>query len=863
MARTIDIESRIAALSPAMRKLLRQRLGRADPGDVFTMSISRRPDPDVAPLSYSQERVWFLSRMEPENPVTNRPFALRHRGPLETGILERVLNKIMERHEILRATVAEREGIPVQNIAPALSVRLPVKDFSKIPLSEKFDHVGAFAGEETRKPFDLSIGPLLRATLLRLDAQDHILLVVVHHILFDGWSAKVFTREIETLYTDFIANRTPSLPNLPIQYADYAHWQRVGFDSGRMTPHLAYWKEALDNAPPELLLPEDRPRAGAVTWGGVQRSCPLSPALTESLRRIGNRDGATLFMVLLAAFNVLLYRYSNQEDIVLGAPVAGRIAPETENLIGFFVNTLVLRNDLSGNPSFRQFLGRVKQTCIDAISYQDAPFEKVVEVLNTGRDMHRSPLFQVLFNFENLSRQEEGAQSSTWEEFEFDPEVASFDLDLEITEKHGEFFCKLTVNRALFNAETAQRMLGHYETLLAGIAETPDRLLSDLPLMTEPECFRILVEWNATKASYPQDKCIHQLFEEQAARNPDSVAVTFGGSHLTYGELNVRANRLAHHLIHLGVSPDQLVAVGMERSIELIVGLLAILKAGGAYVPLDPEYPDDRLAHMLNDCAPAALITQERLKERWNRFASGIPVIELDGGAGLWSDCSIVNPDPVDLGLASHHLAYVIYTSGSTGTPKGVMIEHRSIVNHTIWQCGAFAFDANDAILQRTPLSFDAAMWEIWSPLSIGARVVLPKDSLEAKDPSALAELIQTGKISVVQFVPSLLRQFALRQVVFPCCYIFCGGESLGLDLVEWALPLSTHGLVNLYGPTEATIVATSWIVPRNVAGMEAVPIGRPIANTRIYILDSHGQPVPAGVSGEIYVGGAGWPGDT
>ena len=865
MARPIDIEKRIAALSPDMREQLRRRLAGEGPSDSLSISIPRRPDKNVAPLSYAQERLWFLSRLEPESPVNNRPFALRHRGPLEAGILERVLCKIIERHEILCTTVFEKAGIPVQKIAAAWSVRLMEKDFSKILPSEKSELVDAFIVAETRKPFDLAVGPLLRATLLRLDTHDHVLLVVVHHMLFDGWSAKVFADEIETLYTGYVENKAPSLPDLPIQYADYAHWQRAAFDSGRMTNHLNYWEKTLKNAPPELALPKSRPKVGAQAWEGVQRSCLLPSALTASLRNLGNRDGATLFMVLLAAFNALLYRYSNQEDIVVGVPVAGRTAPKTENLIGFFVNTLALRNDLSGNPSFRQFLGRVKQTVLDAISHQETPFEKVISQLNPDRVLNRSPLFQVWFNFENFPRRGDQAGTPAWEELEFDPGVAPFAIDLEISEKGGGLSCKLTVNRAIFDVETAERMLGHYATLLAGIAEAPDQLLSDLPLMTEPECRRIAEEWNRIGRVYSPDRCIHRLFEEQAARNPEGTAVSFGNCHLTYGELNTRANRLAHFLIRLGVGPDLRVAMGMERGIELIVGMLAVLKAGGAYVPLDPEYPDDRLSHMLNDCAPVALLTQAGLKEKWKRFGPGIQVIELDSDTELWSGCSSANPGAGEPGLISQHLAYVIYTSGSTGTPKGVMVTHHNVVRLFKATEAWFSFNDRDVWTLFHSYAFDFSVWEIWGALLYGGRlVVVPRDT--SRSPQDFYSLLCREKVTILNQTPGAFRQLAAAQAGTPQAHflrkVIFGGEALDVSTLrpwyERNDPRNTE-LVNMYGITETTVHTTYRpLQPADVDHRGGSPIGVRIPDLRIYILDPRGNPVPVGITGELYVGGSG-----
>ena len=605
-----EFSAQNARLSSAKQALLQKRLAAALESSNTSQAIQPRPDPSVAPLSFAQERFWFLSRLEPDNPTNNRPFALRFKGTLNVSALESAFSEILTRHHILRTRLSDLDGFPVQKISPAQPQSLPVVDLTGA--ADPAKAAMTFAAQESQKTFAMNEAYLIRAFLLRLDEKDHVLLVVPHHMLFDAWAVQVFLREIGALYDAFVLNKPSPLSELPIQYPDYAHQQRRQLEEGHFEKQLSYWKEKLSGAPQNLELPTDHSRPAMKTYRGAKRSMTLSSSLTESLHELGRKEDSTLFMTLLAGFAVLLYRYTNHDDMVLGTPIAGRQFDGTQALIGFFVNTLALRIDLSANPSFRSMLGRLKETAIEAFSNQDLPFEKLLEGLRLKRNPDRAPLFQVMFNFENVPRSSHETESVSMEEFDFDPGTAPFDLDMEIIEGDEGLSCRLTFNTALFDPGTAERMLGHYESLLEGIVANPQERISDLPLLSEVEKHQLLVEWNDTEADYPKDQCLHELFEAQVERTPDVVAVVFEQQQLTYRELNSRANQLAHYLRKQGVGPEVLVGICVERSLEMIIGLLGILKAGGAYVPLDPSYPRERLAFMLEDTGTPVLVTQKK-----------------------------------------------------------------------------------------------------------------------------------------------------------------------------------------------------------------------------------------------------------
>jgi len=606
--------------------------------------ISPRGESPLLP-SFSQQRLWFLNQLEPDSSIYNVPVAFRLTGPLNVAALEQSLNEISRRHEALRTTFSVVDGQPAQVIAPKLNLTLPVLDLRELTEIERDAEVQRLVVEEAQAPFDLAQGPLLRASLLRLGQEEHVLMLTMHHVVSDGWSLNVLFRETTTLYQAFSTGEPSPVPELPIQYADFALWQRQWLQGEELESQLAYWKEQLDGIPPVLELPTDRPRPAVETFRGAKQSLFLPKSLTQSLKSLSQEEGVTLFMTLLAAFQTLLHRYTGLDDIVVGSPIAGRKQVETEELIGFFVNTLVLRTNLSGEPTFRELLRRVREVALKAYDHQDLPFEKLVEELHPERNLSHSPLFQVMFVLQNTPKQVLELPGLSLSSLEVESGTAKFDLTLSMTETELGMQGSLEYKTDLFDTSTIQRMLGHFQILLESIAANPDRSISDLPLLTDAEQHQLLIEWNDTKADYP-DQCIHQLFEAQVERTPDAVAVVFGTERLTYHELNRRANQLAHYLRSLGVGPEVLVGICLERSLEMVVGLLGILKAGGAYVPLDPEYPKERLAFMLEDAQVSVLLTQEQLQEGLGECEA--QVVCLDSGWEVISQERARRSSPVE-----------------------------------------------------------------------------------------------------------------------------------------------------------------------------------------------------------------------
>ncbi|HJX28022.1 MAG TPA: amino acid adenylation domain-containing protein, partial [Thermoanaerobaculia bacterium] len=713
-------------------------------------------------------------------------------------------------------------------------------------------------------PFDLARGPLIRAGLLRLGPREHVVVVTMHHIVSDGWSIGVLLRELSILYDTFAAGRPSPLPELPVQYADFAVWQREWLTGEVLEAQLGYWREQLSGAPAVLELPADRPRPAVRSVKGGQRSAALPLELSEALGWLARQWGATPFMVLLAAFQALLGRLTGQEDLTTGSPVANRNRGETEGLIGFFVNTLVLRGDLSGAPGFGELLARVRETALGAYAHQDLPFEKLVAEIQPERDLSRSPLFQVMLIVQNLPR----AARDGWRLVAL-PEgggTAKFDLTLFFGEAaEGGWAAQAEYRRDLFDDSTIDRLLAHFTALLTAVVQAPERRVTELPLLRDAERQQLLVEWNDTAAvSTAQDVCLHELITTQLARDPEAVAVTFEGESLTCRELDRRAGCLANTLRRLGVGPERRVGVAMERSLEMVVALLGVLRAGAAYLPLDPSYPPERLAFMLEDGLgeegePPVLLTQKRLLDTLPSLQGRILCLEAgwdgNGESGSLRDVEVL-PD---------HPAYVIYTSGSTGRPKGVVTTHRAIVNRLLWMQQAYGLTAEDRVLQKTPFSFDVSVWELFWPLLAGARMVLARPGGH-QDPDYLVDLIERERVTTLHFVPSMLQVFLEHPLKHPeverCASlrtVVCSGEALPFDLQErfWSRFPRGVGLHNLYGPTEAAVDVTSWACERESA-LRSVPIGRPIANLRIHLLDAGLHPVPAGVPGELHIGGVG-----
>ncbi|WP_431878862.1 non-ribosomal peptide synthetase/MFS transporter [Micromonospora marina] len=809
--------------------------------------ITPRPSGAQVPLSYAQERVWFMDQLAPGEAAYHIAVPLRVRGPLDVDALRAALTALADRHESQRTRFpADADGRPTVVVADTADVPLTVVEAPDEAAAQAL--VDAAAAE----PFDLANGPLLRALLIRLAADDHVLFLAQHHIVGDGWSVDVLLRDLITLY------RGGEPPALPIQYGDFAVWEAQELDGPQARAHVDYWKQRLAGVTP-LELPLDRPRPATQTYRGDFVEFQLDPVATEALNTLTRDSGGTLFMTLLAAYQVLLARHAGQDDFAIGASVAGRSAPELENVVGMFINMLPLRADLGDDPTFAELLERTRRTVLDGFEHAEVPFAKVVHELGLPRDVSRSPVFQTMFvlqnyemgRFRGVSRTDEVTFS--WTPMEL--QATRFDFELHAVETVDGLWGKLVFNTDLFDRVSVERMAQRWTTLLDAVVAAPGTPVSRLPLLPAAER-DLLAAWNDTTADFPRAETLHGPIEERAAATPDAVAVTIDGHSRTYAELNAQANRVAHRLRAAGVGPETLVGVCAERSVELVAGLLGVLKAGGAYLPLDPEYPADRLAFMVGDADAPVVLVQSHLRDVLPD--TGATVLELDD-ATVWADRPDTDPAPT---AGPEHLAYVIYTSGSTGRPKGVPNTHRGIVNRLDWMQRTYGLGADDAVLQKTPASFDVSVWEFFWPLRTGARLVLAKPGGH-KDAGYLRDLLVSERITTAHFVPSMLTVFlaedgveaatALRRVI-------CSGEELPLaSAADFTARLPWCGLHNLYGPTEAAIDVTAWACePDRLAQVTSVPIGAPIANLRLHVLDPSGAQCPVGVAGELHIGGVG-----
>ncbi|WP_193197381.1 non-ribosomal peptide synthetase [Nostoc sp. MG11] len=810
------------------------------------------------PLSFAQQRLWVLAQLEPDSSFYNMFKAVRLNGRVDIEVLERSLNEIIRRHEVLRTTFSAVEGTPVQVIAPHATMKLSVVDLQGLSGQQQSEQLQFLATQDQLQPFNLTKGLLLRVTLVQLKSESYALLLTMHHIIGDGWSMGVFIKEFSSLYRGFLVGEASPLSELPIQYADFTIWQRQWLQGKALQTSINYWKQQLANAPPLLELPTDRPRPSVQTFRGWCFSFQLDAKLTASLKELSQKSGTTLFMTLMAAYATLLFRYSGQEDILLGTPIASRNHQDIEGLIGFFVNTLVMRTRLEGNPSFSELLMQVRSTCMDAYANQDLPFEQIVEALQIERSLSHSPLFQVMFALQNAPMEQLETPDFVIAPLHLDNVNAKFDLTLQMWETNTDQGNSLQgfwqYNTDLFDEDRIARMTGHFQTLLAGIVANPQASVGTLPLLTERERHQLLVEWNDTYTAYPHTKSIHQVFEEQVEQTPESVAVVYEDESLTYRELNDRANQLAHYLQSLGVGTEVLVGICVERSLEMIVGILAILKAGGAYVPLDSSYPQERLAHMLNDSQVSILLTQEQLRAQIPETNAQIVCLDTDWEPVI-SKYSQENP----ISEASrHNLAYVIYTSGSTGKPKGITVTHQA-VNRLVCNTNYVKLTANHRVAQASNAAFDAATFEIWGALLNGARLVgITKEVLLS--PPQLATQLQEQQIDFL-FVTTALFNQLVSQVpgIFKTLQtVLFGGEAVEPNWVRTVLHQPPKRLLHVYGPTENTTFSSWYLVQEVPEGATNLPIGQPIANTQIYILDRHLQPVPIGVPGELCIGGDG-----
>ena len=807
----------------------------------------------TAPLSFAQQRLWFLDQYEPENILYNISAAIRMKGALNVVALERGLGEILKRHEALRTTFSIVDDRPVQVINEVRDFSLTVIDLGESAPEKNEATAARLVAEESRQPFNLSEGPLLRIKLLRLAENDHVLLVTMHHIISDGWSIKVLMREIGELYEAYANKREAALSDLPIQYADFAAWQRDWLEGERLEEQLSYWRSQLADAPPLLELPTDRPRPKFKTFHGADVLLSFSKSLSKDIARLSHREGATLFMILLAGFSTLLYRYSGQHDILVGTPIANRNRAETESLIGFFINTLILRTRFLEQMTFRELLGQVRETALEAYAHQDLPFEKLVEELQPERTLSHSPIFQVVFHLQNAVTETLNLSGLSMSQLEVKTQTAKFDLLLTIAESEEGLAGSLNYNTDLFDAATVQRMADHFKRLLESALSNPDEQVSQLQMLSETERDKLLFAWNDTRRDFGENHPIHLAFAEQARRTPDSVAVRFEQDALTYSELNRRANRLAHRLRQLGVGPEVPVGLLARRSVGMVVAMLAVLKAGGAYVPLDPDYPRERLAFILDVSRCSVLVTNGMTAESFPADGYGCAVLDVTDPT-IEFEC---DADPADF-TDPENAAYIIFTSGSTGTPKGIVIPHLA-VNHLV-RADFVELGSSNCVAQASNASFDAATFEVWGALLNGAQLVgLPLDVLLS--PRDFAEEICRRRIDTLFLTTALFNQIAheLPEAFAPLKYLLFGGEAADASAVRQVLQKGRPcRLLHVYGPTESTTFA-SWQLVREVPRAAAtVPIGRAISNTRLYILDRHLQPVPVGITGELYIGGDG-----
>lgn len=827
----------------------------------------------VFPASFAQQRLWFLNQLAPESPFYNVSAAICLSGHLNPSALENTFNEIVRRHESLRTNFAIVDDQLTQVIAPQLNLPLPTIDLQAIPISQRQSAAEQLAVQEAQHPFDLSQGALLRVKLLKLHDTEHILLLVLHHIVADGWSVGLLLQEISTLYTAFHLKSPSSLTDLPIQYADFAHWQREWLQGEVLETQLAYWRQQLQDAPVlslANLCSTSHLRPAVPTYQGVTQPFKFSQSLTHALQTLSQREGVSLFMTLLAAFQTLLYRYTGQEDVVVGSPIANRNRQELEGLIGFFVNSLVLRTDLSGNPTFRALLNRVRDVTLAAYAHQDLPFEKLVQELHPQRDLSRHPIFQVAIALQNTPINALELPELTLHPLEFDSGTARLDLEFHLWQGPSGLQGQVTYSTDLFEQSTIARMLGHFQSLLEGIVSQPDQHLAGLPLLTVAEQHQLLVEWNQTHTNEKNCLCFHQKFESQVKQTPNAIAVVFEDKKLTYEELNHRSNQLAHYLKQLEVGSEVLVGICMERSLEMIVAILGILKAGGAYLPLDPTYPQERLNFMLEDAQATILVTQQPWQSTFKSTIESLQIVCLDQWEIVTqqshdnsiqnvvftniTDNTVIGNGITNNGITNSaltNLAYVIYTSGSTGKPKGVMIEQRGLSNLALAQVQAFNLQSTDRVLQFASLSFDASIFEIIMAFQIGATLYLaPKESLLG---TALIEFLRVNAITVATLPPALLRLLPVEDL--PALHtLISAGEDCSPEVVaRWASP--HRRIFNAYGPTEATV----WATIAQIKDFYVKPsLGRAIANTQLYVLDPHLQPVPVGVAGELYIGGNG-----
>lgn len=849
-----SLRRRVSELSPEKRAVFEKLAGSQMSKVSRSLPIRPRVGSGPAPLSFAQQRLWFLDQLMPGSTLFNLTFPCRIREPVDEAVLERSLNEIVRRHESLRTSFESSDGEPFQVIAPDLRIGLRSVDLRQVTDSDPEAEAARIISDENGYSFDLAKGPLLRATLLRVGETDYVFVVTMHHIVSDKWSMGVFWSELWAIWEAFACNAPCPLPELSLQYADFAVWEREWLEGDELARLVSYWKKQLAGLE-VLRLPTDRPRPAVPSFRGAAHRVTIPASLVAKLRSLAQREGATLFMMLLAVFQTLLFRYSGQDDIAVGTFTANRNRAELEDLIGFFINTLVLRADFSGSPTFRELLAQVRGTALDAYAHQDLQFARLVQELSPERDLSRNPLFQVAFQLLNTPTTGPAEAEEEDEGLEAPRESAVLDLRLTAWESPEGLGLEIEYNTDLFEADTVERLARHYRVLLESVAANPDRRVHELPLLTGMEQ-RQLVEWNDTRVAYPDEAGIVSLFEAQVARSPDMTALRFEGEELSYDKLNRRANQLARNLVELGVRAETRVGVCADRSVGTVVGLLAILKAGGAYVPLNPAFPRDRLAYIVEDAGLGVLICDKRSLGSLPQDRAHIVKLE---------DLELADSEPgsnLGIKVRPDTLAYIIYTSGSTGKPKGVAVEHRQLLNRLYWMWDAYPFARDEVACHKTALSFVDSLWELLGSLLQGVPTAIIPEEV-ARDPGALVHALGEARASRIWLVPSLLRMLLaahpdLGHRLPTLTFWVSSGEELSKELFD--LFRGHHPgavLYNLYGTSE--VWDATWYDPRREdLPPSCVPIGRPIANTQAFILDPHLQMVPVGVPGELHIGGVG-----
>ena len=837
-------------LSSVKRALLQKRLRGKTPDASGSTPISKRSESEPAALTSMQQRLWYLDQLEPNTAVYNIPAAFQLSGRLNLDALKNSLNEIVRRHEILRTSYQLEDEIPVQIIAPVSLIDLPIIDLQEHSHNNQQAELENRLCAEAKRSFNISAGPVTRWSLFKLSEEEHVFFFMAHHIAFDGWSSRVFLSELTELYAAYCADSPSPLPELSIQYADYAFWHRQWLQREELTKQVSYWRDNLSGELPILGMPTDYPRPALQSIQGSMEKLHVDLSLVERLSSVGHSENATLFMVLLTAFKVLLHRYTGQDDLIVGSPIANRTNTQTHGLIGLFANILVLRTKLEGAPTFRSLLQQIRDMCLEAFDNPDIPFERLVEELNPERDMSITPVFQVLFAFQADPGHPKEMSGITITPVDVPLSVARTDLSLWIDQTDKGLNLGLEYCTDLFNRDTIARLLQNFKILLEDIIVDPDKNIEKLALLSETEQVTLLRDWNATDAVYPKAKCLHQLIEDQGDRTPEKVAVVFGQEQISYKELNERSNQIAHFLCDVGVGPDTFVGICTERSSEMLIGVLGILKAGGAYLPLDPDYPAERLSHMLEDSGAPVVLTQSSLKQMLP-VRENVKTICLDDDKKAIAQYSSATPTVEN---RPENLSYIIYTSGSTGKPKGVQVPHRAVVNFLNSMSREPGFTENDVLLAVTTLSFDIHVLEIFLPLIVGARVVIASREMSS-DGDLLLKALNESQATVMQATPSTWRLLlAAGWEGSPNLKILCGGEAFPRDLPKKLLPRA-GSVWNMYGPTETTVWSSCY---RITDGDTPILIGRPIDNTQVYILDRHMQPVPIGVTGELYIGGDG-----